>query len=102
MRVVLAVDWFLKYASEQALGLQHAGADVLLICREHLMPLIRARMIDQGEDFHIAVFPGAFSLHIGPRLEEPDREGQFFWGHTLTRADVSAAYDWLESSSQDE
>jgi nitrilase len=57
-----------------------------LICGEHLMPLIRARMIEQGEDFHVAVFPGAFSIHCGPKLEEPDTEGRFFWGHTLTRA----------------
>src|SRR5690242_12623350 len=57
-----------------------------LICGEHLMPLIRARMIEAGEDFHIAVFPGAFALHTGPKLEEPDHEGRFFWGHTSTRA----------------
>ncbi len=57
-----------------------------LICGEHLMTLIRARMIDQGEDFHIAVFPGAFSIHCGPKLEEPDLEGKFFWGHSSTRA----------------
>lgn len=57
-----------------------------LICGEHLMTLIRARMIGQGEDFHVAVFPGAFALHCGPKLEEADREGQFFWGHSLTRA----------------
>ncbi len=57
-----------------------------LICGEHLMPLVRARMMEQGEDFHIAVFPGAFSLHAGPQLEEPDTTGQFFWGHSLTRA----------------
>lgn len=62
-----------------------------LICGEHLMPLIRARMIEQGEDFHVAVFPGAFALHTGPKLEEPDREGQFFWGHTLTRAHAMEA-----------
>jgi len=62
-----------------------------LICGEHLMPLVRARMIEQGEDFHIAVFPGAFSLHTGPRLEEPDLEGRFFWGHTLTRAHAMEA-----------
>jgi predicted amidohydrolase len=42
-------------------------------------------MIEEGEDFHIAVFPGAFSLHVGPKLEEPDLEGQSFWGHTSTR-----------------
>src|SRR5437899_11926586 len=55
------------------------------------MPLIRARMIEQGEDFHISVFPGAFSLHTGPKLEEPDLEGRFFWGHTLTRAHAMEA-----------
>ena len=62
-----------------------------LICGEHLMPLIRARMIDQGEDFHVAVFPGAFSLHTGPKLEEADTEGRFFWGHTMTRAHAMEA-----------
>ena len=62
-----------------------------LICGEHLMPLVRARLIDQGEDFHIAVFPGAFSLHTGPKLEEPDHAAQFFWGHTLTRAHAMEA-----------
>jgi nitrilase len=62
-----------------------------LICGEHLMPLIRTRMIEQGEDFHISVFPGAFSLHTGPKLEEPDLEGKFFWGHTLTRAHAMEA-----------
>jgi predicted amidohydrolase len=55
------------------------------------MPLVRARMIEQGEDFHIAVFPGAFALHTGPRLEEPDVEGHSFWGHTLTRAHAMEA-----------
>jgi len=62
-----------------------------LICGEHLMTLIRARLIDQGEDFHIAVFPGAFSIHCGPKLEEPDLEGRFFWGHTSTRAHAMEA-----------
>ncbi|MEX2124198.1 MAG: carbon-nitrogen hydrolase family protein [Woeseia sp.] len=62
-----------------------------LICGEHLMPLIRARMIEQGEDFHISVFPGAFALHTGPKLEEPDLEGHFFWGHTMTRAHAMEA-----------
>lgn len=62
-----------------------------LICGEHLMTLVRARMIEQGEDFHIAVFPGSFALHTGPKLEEPDAEGRFFWGHTLTRAHAMEA-----------
>jgi predicted amidohydrolase len=62
-----------------------------LICGEHLMTLVRARMIDQGEDFHVAVFPGAFSIHCGPKLEEADPEGKFFWGHTSTRAHAMEA-----------
>jgi alpha-maltose-1-phosphate synthase len=36
MRVAIVVDWFLKYAVEQAIGLQRAGGVVLLVCREHL------------------------------------------------------------------
>ncbi len=62
-----------------------------LICGEHLMTLVRARMIEQGEDFHVAVFPGAFSIHCGPKLEEADPEGKFFWGHTSTRAHAMEA-----------
>jgi nitrilase len=62
-----------------------------LICGEHLMTLVRARLIDQGEDFHIAVFPGAFSIHCGPKLEEPDLEGKYFWGHTSARAHAMEA-----------
>jgi len=62
-----------------------------LICGEHLMTLVRARMIEQGEDFHVAVFPGAFSIHCGPKLEEADREGNFFWGHTSARAHAMEA-----------
>lgn len=56
-----------------------------LICGEHLMTLARAAMIAQGEDIHVAVFPGAFELHTGPRLEEPEKSG-CFWGHFEVRA----------------
>ncbi|MBN2466779.1 MAG: carbon-nitrogen hydrolase family protein [Deltaproteobacteria bacterium] len=69
-----------------------------LICGEHLMTLVRARMIDQGEDFHVAVFPGAFCLHSGPKLEEADREGRYFWGHTLTRSHALEAGAFVLSS----
>lgn len=55
-----------------------------LICGEHLMPLVRAGMMALGEDVHVAAFPGSFSLHEGPRLEEPDRAGNF-WGHASVR-----------------
>ena len=70
-----------------------------LICGEHLMPLIRARMIEQGEDFHIAAFPGAFALHSGPKLEEADSEGRYFWGHTLTRAHALEAGAFVLSAA---
>lgn len=57
-----------------------------LICSEHTMTLVRARMIQQGEDFHIAVYPGAFDLWSGPKLEVFDDTGGFFPGYASTRA----------------
>jgi predicted amidohydrolase len=56
-----------------------------LICGENAMTLARAAMIAQGEHIHVAVFPGAFALHTGPRLQEADTSG-LFWGHAATRA----------------
>jgi len=56
-----------------------------LICGENLMTPLRAAMIGMGEDFHVAVFPGAFALDAGPRLQEWDMSGRF-WGHFVTRA----------------
>ncbi len=35
MRVALACDWFLKYTCAMAAGLARAGADVVLLCRDH-------------------------------------------------------------------
>lgn len=35
MRVVVTCDWFLKYATAQSAALARAGAEVLLLCREH-------------------------------------------------------------------
>lgn len=57
-----------------------------LTCGEHVMTLARGALIAQGEDFHVAVFPGAFALHTGPELEELDADGTSFWGHTMVRA----------------
>lgn len=37
MRVLLVVNWFLKYATEQAAGLTEAGVDVQVVCRDHLI-----------------------------------------------------------------
>jgi len=61
-----------------------------LICGEHLMTTVRAAMAAQGEHIHIAVFPGSFALHTGPRLEEPDKEGAF-WGHFAVRSHAMEA-----------
>lgn len=55
-----------------------------LICGEHLMPLVRASMIELGADIHVASFPGSFALDTGPRLEELDQKGDF-WGVPSTR-----------------
>ena len=37
MRVALACDWFLKYASTQTAALARAGAEVMLLCRDHAL-----------------------------------------------------------------
>ena len=56
-----------------------------LICGENLMTLARAHLIAQGEDFHVSVFPGAFALHTGPKLEEFDAKAESFWGYASCR-----------------
>ncbi|MCW5771150.1 MAG: carbon-nitrogen hydrolase family protein [Rhodospirillaceae bacterium] len=56
-----------------------------LICGEHVMTLARATMIAEGEEIHIATFPGSFALHTGPRLQEADTSGSFF-GYPVARA----------------
>jgi predicted amidohydrolase len=61
-----------------------------LICGENTMTTVRAAMIAQGEHIHIAVFPGSFTLHTGPCLQEPDTEGHF-WGLFATRAHAMEA-----------
>jgi predicted amidohydrolase len=56
-----------------------------LVCGENLMTPVRASLIAMGEDIHIAAFPGAFSLDVGPRVQEWDISGRF-WGHFTTRS----------------
>lgn len=56
-----------------------------LICGEHESPAILAAQLALGCDFHISFFPGSFSLTKGPRLEEPDSNGNF-WGQSNVRA----------------
>jgi nitrilase len=77
-----------------------------LICGENLQPLLRAALMQQGEEIHIAVWPGPFDLKKGPRLQEPEEErpgGGDFIGHPLCRAYaleagafVVSAAGWLD------
>ncbi len=62
-----------------------------LICGENFMTLARAHMISQGEDFHVAVFPGAFSSTLGPKLVELDAAGDNFWGYPTCRSHAREA-----------
>jgi len=76
--------WGRGDASDLAVYETDIGNIGALICGENLVTPLRAAMVAMGEDFHIAVFPGAFALHTGPQLEEWDETGSF-WGHTSTR-----------------
>lgn len=69
-----------------------------LICGEHLMTLARAHMIQQGEDIHVGVFPGAFALHTGPKLEEFDADASSFWGYASCRAHAFEAGAFVVAS----
>lgn len=62
-----------------------------LICGEHVMTLARARMIQQGEDFHVAVYPGAFNVWSGPKLQVADPDGTHFIGYASCRAHANEA-----------
>ncbi len=80
------VFWGQGNASDLCVWETDLGRVGALTCGEHVMTLARAALIAQGEDFHVAVFPGAFALHTGPQLEELDADGSSFWGHTMVRA----------------
>ncbi len=62
-----------------------------LICGEHVMTLARARMAQQGEDFHVAVYPGAFNVWSGPKLQVEDPDGRTFIGYASCRAHANEA-----------
>jgi len=68
-----------------------------LICGENAMTLARAAMIAEGEEIHIAVYPGSFAIHTGPRLEELDTKGDF-WGIGAARAHAFEAGAFVVSS----
>jgi len=73
-----------------------------LICGENVQPLLRAAMMQQGEEIHIAAWPGAFDLKKGPRLQEAEDEkpgGGDFIGHPLSRAYAIEAGAFVVSAS---
>ena len=45
-----------------------------LICGENLMVLLKAAMMQKGEEFHIAVWPGAWSGHSKTTLMDPETD----------------------------
>lgn len=74
------------YVHETAVG--RVGG---LICGEHVMTLARARMISQGEDFHVALYPGAFDVSSGPKMQVEDPDGSHFIGYASCRAHANEA-----------
>lgn len=66
MRVLVACDWFLKYAASQASALVRAGAEVELLCRTHALEFgnsakERARVLDELDGVSYREFPGRVS-----------------------------------------
>lgn len=47
-----------------------------LICGENMMVLLKAAMMSKGEEFHIAVWPGAWSGHGRTALMDPETDTQ--------------------------
>ncbi|MDP6347862.1 MAG: carbon-nitrogen hydrolase family protein [Dehalococcoidia bacterium] len=45
-----------------------------LICGENMMILLKAAMMHRGEEFHIAVWPGAWSAHGKTSLMDPETD----------------------------
>lgn len=45
-----------------------------LICGENLMVLVKAAMMQKGEEFHIAVWPGVWSGHGETHLMDPETD----------------------------
>lgn len=69
MRVVLTCDFLLKYAIAQAIGLTRAGAEVLLVCRDHAKEFGGDRA-ERARALHAAEAAGVRVLEIPGRLPE--------------------------------
>lgn len=68
MRVLIACDWFLRYAASQAVALKIEGAEVALLCRAHAHEFggsfrERRRILEQVEEAGVELFvlPGRVS-----------------------------------------
>jgi glycosyltransferase involved in cell wall biosynthesis len=66
VRVLVACDWFLKYAASQASALARAGADVELLCRTHALEFggnraERAALLDTLDGVRCRELPGRIS-----------------------------------------
>ncbi|MDO8636145.1 MAG: carbon-nitrogen hydrolase family protein [Dehalococcoidia bacterium] len=47
-----------------------------LICGENMMVLMKAAMMSKGEEFHIAVWPGAWTAHSKVTIMDPEADPQ--------------------------
>ena len=93
MRVLVACDWFLKYAVEQVAALARAGAEVSLMCRSHALEFggsaaERLEALDRVNGVPTYVLPGR--IRPSRRPPRPSRIGVRF--HAW-RPDVVHAHD---------
>ena len=63
MRVLVACDWFLKYAADQASALARTGTDVALLCRTHALEFggsvdEREALLARLADVRVTLLPG--------------------------------------------
>ncbi len=72
-----------------------------LICGENAMILTKAALMQQGEEFHIVVWPGAWRGHGQAHLLEPqtDSEGEDCLLHSIVRAYAAESQAFVLSCS---
>ncbi|MBI2906918.1 MAG: carbon-nitrogen hydrolase family protein [Chloroflexi bacterium] len=72
-----------------------------LICAENLMTLVKAAMMSKGEEFHIAVWPGAWSGRGRDHLmdPQPDLAGGDCWIYPVIRSYALEAQCFVLSAS---
>lgn len=93
MRVLVACDWFLKYAVEQVAALARAGAEVSLMCRSHALEFggsaaERLEALDKVNGVPTYVLPGRISTVAATTAAISYRREIHAW-----RPDVVHAHD---------